>query len=318
MNQLIDDFNAKESVYNNCKSSALSLIESLLHIEKVHFHSVSGRVKAKDKITEKIQRKNGKYNKIEDITDVVGIRIITYFEDEIDTIAKIIEKEFKVDWENSVDKRAIELDRFGYKSLHFVVEFDSRRKRLLEYKPYKGIKIEIQIRSILQHGWAEIEHDLGYKGEFEIPDVAKRTFYRLSALLETADIEFVRLKTIISDYENVVKNNISDYSNELRIDKASLLEFIKTSKILAKQNEEIITHYNFIEEVKYDTDTVDGELIRRVKRVGIDTIGELNRLLVEHEKGSLEYFINYYDGHKITALNKAAAIYNLCNYLKSL
>ena len=79
-------------------------------------------------------------------------------------------------------------------SMHYVVSIHQNRLKFTEYKSYTNLKIEIQIRSILQHGWAEIEHDLGYKGAKGIPDEFKRDFNRISALLETADNEFDRLR----------------------------------------------------------------------------------------------------------------------------
>lgn len=83
------------------------------------------------------------------------MRIITYFSEDVDKIASIIQSEFEVDEHNSVDKR-IKLDpvRFGYLSLHYVVKLNSTRVRLSEYIIFKDLKVEIQIRSILQHAWA--------------------------------------------------------------------------------------------------------------------------------------------------------------------
>jgi len=103
---------------------------------------------------------------------------------------------------------------------------------LKEYKRYKDLKVEIQIRSILQHAWAEIEHDLGYKGEVSIPDKYKRAFNRLSALLETADIEFDRLKSELLTYEEEVPELIKSEPESVDINKASLSSFIDTNETL--------------------------------------------------------------------------------------
>jgi len=77
--------------------------------------------------------------------------------------------------------------------LHYVASLISEREKLTEYKRFAGIKVEIQIRSTLQHAWAEIEHDIGYKGENSVPDSLKRNFSRVAALLEVADIELMQL-----------------------------------------------------------------------------------------------------------------------------
>lgn len=63
---------------------------------------------------------------LEDITDLAGIRIITYFADQVDLIASFVEEEFEVDRSNSVDKRElIDPEKFGYLSLHYVVKLPS-------------------------------------------------------------------------------------------------------------------------------------------------------------------------------------------------
>lgn len=58
-----------------------------------------------------------------DIKDISGIRIITFFPDDVDAVAKLIQKEFAIDYSQSVDKRILlDPDRFGYLSLHYVAK----------------------------------------------------------------------------------------------------------------------------------------------------------------------------------------------------
>jgi hypothetical protein len=61
---------------------------------------------------------------------------------------------------------------------------------LVEYSTHTGVQFEVQIRSTLQHAWAEIEHDRGYKSEVEVARAVRRRFSRLAGLLELADYEF--------------------------------------------------------------------------------------------------------------------------------
>lgn len=176
-----------------------SLISSLLQNHSFHIHSISSRTKTIDSFKEKISRPDKNYDQLKDITDIVGIRITTYFSDELDKVSELIKSQFKVDLENSIDKRkSLEPDKFGYMSLHLVAEHNNIRTNLPEYSLFADMKFEVQIRSILQHAWAEIEHDLGYKSEIEIPNIVKRKFSRLSGLLELVDDEFVSIKNIIS------------------------------------------------------------------------------------------------------------------------
>ncbi len=112
------------------------------------------------------------------------------------------------------------------------MSLNENRTNLKEYKRYKELKCEIQLRSILQHAWAEIEHDLGYKGEISVPDQYKRSFNRVSALLETADNEFDRLKSELTSYEKEVSSLIKNEPEYVDINQASIASFINSDTIL--------------------------------------------------------------------------------------
>jgi putative GTP pyrophosphokinase len=313
---IIEEFEKYEGTFKLCLESVVRLIQNILEKNGIKYHTVSGRVKDHNKLQEKIVRKGNKYRGLHEITDIVGVRVITYFEDEVDKVAKLISKEFIIDGENSVDKRVTESDRFGYRSLHYVVSFTKARLGLTEYASFNEIKIEIQIRSILQHSWAEIEHDLGYKGEFEIPDVAKRTFYRLSAILELADIEFVRLKEIILTYEESINKIVEENKIEVSIDKASLLAYIHNNENITSQIEPISKVYNFAGRFGVHKDIDTSRLIERLQKQNIKTINQLDALIKKYKKEALEHLKQTYNGHKINTLNAAAPIYNLLSYLE--
>ncbi len=236
MKETIITLHSQYQPFEAFKDKILVLLKDLLLDEGIKIHQISSRIKSIESLSKKIDEKSEKYNAIEEITDIIGVRIITYLESEVDSISDLVVKEFIKDEENSIDKRRLKADQFGYRSLHLVVSFSADRCNLSEYKRYVGMKCEIQIRSILQHAWAEIEHDLGYKGENTIPDDYKRTFNRLSALLESADIEFDRLKTDLTNYEVGVPELIRSEPELVDINKASLNSLLKTNSIFLKAN----------------------------------------------------------------------------------
>lgn len=232
MTDIISVFERNKKTYDAYSKSLESLLVNILSSEGIKTHSITSRVKERKSLENKIETKDN-YSCIEDITDIVGLRIITHYADEVDSIADIIKKEFDIDLDNSIDKReAHEPDRFGYLSLHYIVSLKGDRTKLSEYKRFKNIKAELQIRSILQHTWAEIEHDIGYKSEIGVPREIKRQFSRLAGLLEIGDSEFINIRDSLNSYADEVEKNLKISAYPIPLDKISLIEYSKKSKIL--------------------------------------------------------------------------------------
>lgn len=291
-NLILDNYDSKYQLYDSLRESTQLLIQRLLKLQNLSTHQINSRLKQKKSLEEKIIRENYKYSSLDEITDIVGLRIITYFEDEIDVIANLIEKEFEIDRINSTDKRIHEINKFGYRSLHYIVEYNHSRLKLSEYSKFENLKIEIQIRSILQHSWAEIEHDIGYKGENEIPNSAKRTFFRVAALLEQADIEFNKLKKEISNYEEIVNDKIKKTPSYVEINKASIASFIANNKTLKEAEKKIIESRDKLKLTPQEKrDFVTNERIERILSHGIKTIKDLENIYEENIDKIIQYQI---------------------------
>ena len=132
-----------------------------------------------------------KYNDpLRQITDLAGVRIITFFPNTLNDIHKIIDDEFEIVEHSDKGAALIEEERFGYQSIHYLVKLRKERAALPEYERFADAIVEIQVRTILQHAWAEIEHDIQYKSASVIPAAIRRRFMALAGLLELADREF--------------------------------------------------------------------------------------------------------------------------------
>jgi len=269
--KILEEFKSKKETLDYFKDRAVNLLVDLLRENKIIIHQISGRTKDLESLDKKIDRKSGKYKNLSDITDLVGIRIITYLESDVDLISQLILDEFKEDKPNSTDKRILKSDQFGYKSLHIVCSLNDARSDLKEYISYKDIKCEVQIRSILQHAWAEIEHDLGYKGKSAIPEEYVRDFNRLAALLETADKEFDRLKNELNMYERNISQLIKEKPDKIELNQASLKSLISTNEIFEIARKIIAKNLSS----KFFEDTDLSDLISRFKFFKIETIKEL-------------------------------------------
>ena len=177
---------------------AYDLLRRALREQGIYVTAYEFRVKTEESLAGKLERKGAKYKSIYDITDLVGLRVITFYTDEVDKVAAIAKRVFDIDWQESVDKRKLhQLDSFGYNSLHYIC-------RLKDATPEQP-RFELQMRTALQHVWSTIEHDTGYKGDVKIPREYKRQFSRLAGMLELVDDEFSRLRLVLTDYRRQVQ-----------------------------------------------------------------------------------------------------------------
>ncbi|MCR5472519.1 MAG: hypothetical protein K6F02_05110 [Prevotella sp.] len=192
---LLQQFREQVPTLEQLSKTVYDQLRQVLHEQSVELSAIEYRVKTEQSLAGKLERKGDKYASLEDITDLVGLRIITFYTDDVDKVAAIVQQLYDVDWANSIDKRkAHELTSFGYNSLHYIC-------RLKE----GSAPFEIQMRTALQHVWSAIEHDIGYKGAVKLPPEYRRQFSRLAGMLELADDEFSRLRTTMTDYRRQVQ-----------------------------------------------------------------------------------------------------------------
>lgn len=183
--------------YADLSTAVSRILEECLKRHRIGVHSVQSRAKDPESFGRKASTPSEhnpdrpKYPEpLEEITDLSAVRIITYFNDDVDKIDTLIGDEFDVIERSDKGKALIEEDKFGYQSLHFLVNIRSERVALAEYARFSGVTVEVQVRTILQHAWAEIEHDIQYKSPGSIPSEIRRRFMALSGMLEVADREF--------------------------------------------------------------------------------------------------------------------------------
>jgi len=189
------------------------IIEDILKRRVIQIHSVEARAKDPVSFGKKAAKPSDadpdkpKYtNPLNEITDLSGIRIITFFPKTLISIDEMLLDEFSIIDKIDKEEKLIQEETFGYKSVHYLVKLNENRIQLPEYHKYKDAIAEIQVRTILQHAWAEIEHDIQYKSSASIPTDIKRRFIALAGLLEIADKEFQE----IQDDDRALTNRLTD------------------------------------------------------------------------------------------------------------
>jgi ppGpp synthetase/RelA/SpoT-type nucleotidyltranferase len=217
---LLNAYNAHLPQLEQLAEQVSSMLLKALREQNIQLNTFERRVKTEDSLTGKLEKKGYKYKTIYDITDLVGIRAVTYYTDDVDKVAAIAKQIFDIDWKNSVDKRKHQLDSFGYLSLHYIC--------YLKEGSLRDIPFEIQMRTALQHVWSAIEHDIGYKGAVKLPPEFVRQFSRLAGMLEMADDEFSRLRTAMSEYRRQVHSLVkSGQFSEVSLSTESFRQFLE-------------------------------------------------------------------------------------------
>lgn len=216
--------------YEKLTRKLQSLIDELLENQGIKA-TVEGRTKEVTSFGGKLNRPGKAYtDPLRQMTDLSGIRIILYSRSDVETVAKLVQREFRVDQANSMNKiDLLEPDKFGYLSQHFVVLLGDSRKNLPEWAGLCDLRAEIQVRTVLQHAWAAVEHFLVYKNERDVPKMLRRRLFRLSALFELADEELDGLIHGISNQMGKYRDELAQGNSKIEINVDSLRTYIQSS-----------------------------------------------------------------------------------------
>ncbi|MDR6215652.1 putative GTP pyrophosphokinase [Paracidovorax wautersii] len=180
----------------------VALLQSILsRARHIDIAKVEGRVKDRDECIRKFSRKyrasleenNTPYEIRHYITDLVGVRVVCLYEDELAKVADIVRSHFDViDVTDKVTAVESTEASFGYKGLHLDLRLNAAQAALPEHAAYAGRPFELQVRTIIQDSWSVLDHKIKYKKS--IPGELKRRINVLSALFELADREFRQIR----------------------------------------------------------------------------------------------------------------------------
>ena len=270
--------------------------------------SVEHRVKTEESLTGKLLLKGGKYKDIYDVTDIVGLRVITFYIDDVDKVASVLERLFEIDWENSIDKRkAHEIDSFGYLSLHYICRIPEAHYTDPEHPELNRIRFEVQMRTVLQHAWANMNHDTGYKSGVEIPNEYRRTMSRLAGMLELVDDEFSRIRRELADYRRRVQSLVASGNlAEVQLDGDSFRSYLSLGPfdLLTRK----IASINQAEIQPVDL----SPFLSLFKAMGFKTLGDVNALVKDYFEAAYQIACFQIGLTDIDILSSSVAPQDLC------
>ena len=116
-----------------------------------------------------------------EITDLAGVRVIVFLLDRVDEVSALVEREFDVRERTDVSEGT------GYRGVHYLVTFSAKRNVLPEYRRFANRVTEIQVRTVLQHAWAEVEHGIAYKPKVPASAAVRGQLVDLAGALSLAD-----------------------------------------------------------------------------------------------------------------------------------
>lgn len=305
---IMTEYEAQLPVYRRLEGIVQRTLEQVLARNNILVTAVSTRIKTAESLAGKLALKGSKYQSISDLTDILGARVITFYTDDVDHIAALAEQMFEIDWENSVDKRALhQIDSFGYNSLHYICRLPKSIVDDPDCPALNEIRFELQLRTTLQHAWASINHDIGYKTGVEIPRDYLRRINRLAGILEMADDEFSRIRTEITDYRRRVQQLVQNGKlDDLQLDGDTFTSYLQARPFDALNKRIASINQAEIEEVPLI------RYLRVFKEYGCKTLGDVHRMKLKYENDAYRLARYQLGNTDLDIISSAVGVQNIC------
>jgi ppGpp synthetase/RelA/SpoT-type nucleotidyltranferase len=294
--ELMKQFRDLRPTLDQLAKDAYEQLNSALQEQGVYVTALEHRVKTEKSLAGKLELKGAKYKSIDDITDLVGIRIITFYTDEVDKVAAIAKHIFDIDWEESVDKRKHQLTSFGYNSLHYICRLKTG-----------GPRFELQMRTALQHVWSTIEHDIGYKSDVKMPPEYRRQFSRLAGMLELIDDEFSRLRMVLTDYHRQIQSLVkSGKLDDVTLSADTFRSFLEMEPFARLNRRIAVVNQAEIYPVSMMP------FLRVLESFGMETLGDVQRFLDDNAEDAYQLALSQLAVTDLDILASSAALQYLC------
>lgn len=273
LEKIMGEYREQLPLFKTAETRLLMMIRDCLSDAGIRVAGLESRVKKESSLAGKLELKGAKYKSLADITDILGVRIITFYRDDVDIVASALERLFEVDWENSVDKRKLhDLNSFGYLSLHYIC-------RMPDF-PYR---FEIQMRSLLQHAWSNLCHDTDYKSGVEIPNEYLRNINCLAGMLELADEQFSRIRWKLTDYRRRMQALVASGNlDEVLLDGDTFRSYLETDPFGALNRRIAAMNQAEIQEAPLMP------YMPIFRNIGCKTLGDVAHIIQDYSEGAYQ------------------------------
>ncbi|MBC8278582.1 MAG: hypothetical protein H8E46_10145 [FCB group bacterium] len=182
------EYQKNKPLYDKLGKKVKDALIKFLKDEKIDYFDVTSRTKTWKRFWEKVSSKLYK-KPFQECEDICGCRIIHFYDSDTKKIEELIKKEFNAKKVEPLEGEA-DPERFAYRRNHYIAKIKDEWLCTPDYEDFRDLKVEIQIRTMAFHAWAEIEHKLSYSSKDQIPFEIRRKFSQLCALFEIADEKF--------------------------------------------------------------------------------------------------------------------------------
>jgi len=274
----VGEYEALRPKYERFTGRLYVLLQGLL---KDIPHILLERTKDVESFARKISRPEKSYERFEQVTDLSGLRILTYYLGGIERVRNVIEREFQVDWESTIDKsKELKPNQLGYRSINYIVCIPYTRAEKTDWREFANLKAEIQVDTLTSHVWYETEHPL-YKQEATVPLELRRRLYLVKALLEVADLELQEFKDKEVEVSSAMSTQVEEKA-PVSISPAALVQYVEHSD----QVQELVTlaseaGFDIMSSLEEQLNIVS-DLADACLAVGIRTTYELEKFLIKH------------------------------------
>lgn len=305
---ILEEYRENKPIYEKMLEIARKAISDSISENGIYVNAIEARIKGERSLVGKLELKGSKYDHVWDMTDILGARVITFYTDEVDKVAAMADHIFEIDWENSVDKRKKhELNSFGYNSLHYICRIPKSMYFDPAYPQINEFRFELQMRTALQHVWAVMDHDTGYKSGVEVPKEYLRNLNRLAGMLELADEQFSLIRTGINDYRRKVQNLVaSGKFEEVPLDGDSFKSYLEL-----KPFDALVKRIAAINQAEVHNSS-PMPYLKILKLFGLDTLKDLEDFIKENTEDTYQYAVYQLASTDLDIISSTVAIQDMC------